>query len=168
MFRAAQCPFLRAIGTEQNRQFVRIFLSARLLREIECRFHHILQHVVVYLRCSDIYIDVGSFLQLVLGRFNSQRNAPDGEHSFSIANESKDVMKHNASTVWEAMMYLLSVRLVHRGRTVQQRVPIFYKTGMRVALATQSVFHAWKAILQEAEQSYSAFSAHPYPFYDKL
>lgn len=59
-----------------------------------------------------------------------------------------------------------SVRPVAKCRTVEQRASISYKPGTLTAVATQSAFHAWKGITQDAKQRWFASSAlaHLFPY----
>lgn len=64
-------------------------------------------------------------------------------------------------------MTVISVRLVRKCRTAEQRVFNCYETGVHGALATQSVFHDLEPITQEGELGFFVFSARQYLFYNK-
>lgn len=148
MFVFAEYSVLHKMGTKKSQQAVRTALSAHLLRGGNLLLGHISHHVFVNLRRCLSYINAGAYLYLVLGAFYRADDAPAGKDSSNIANESRHVMKRNTPAVWEAILYLNSVRFVDKCRTAEQRVSISYKTSMRAALAAQSVFHAQKTQIQ--------------------
>lgn len=64
------------------------------------------------------YINDSSCFQLMLGGFNRANDATVGDAFSNISSESRDLMQLNAPAVWEAMMYIHSVEIVDKCRTV--------------------------------------------------
>lgn len=145
------------IGTEQNRQVLCTALSTCLLQGKKRRLNHIFHHVFVHLRSALSYFSSGSYLQLVLCDSSSENDASAGEDSWNTANESEDLMERIDHTVWEDILYLHLVGLVDSCRTGQQWKSICYKRGMRVGVATNSVFRVWKALFEEVGRDFFAF-----------
>lgn len=105
------CLILCKIGTEKTQRVVRTALSAHLLRGVDRLLEHILHHVFVDLRSLFFYFNAGSYLQLVLNRFNCADDAKSGEYYSIIANESRNVIKFDITTIWEGTFYQHSLRL---------------------------------------------------------
>lgn len=70
-----------------------------------------------------------------------QNDTLAGDDSSNIGNQSWYFMILSTPTVWEASLHLYSVGNVDKGRILEERVSIPYKSGMQLALAAQSAFN---------------------------